>query len=230
MTTKEFSNEFDTLLNSYSNQEQFGKINSLALDEYEKSQFLTTAQEQLILEYYSGRNQQGESFEQSEEVRRYLSSLYKTEKLKEYKGNNSKLEKLNPKSKFYLLPEDLLFITLEKVLLEDSCNNEFIDVYPVTQDQYNKTLNNPFRGPSRNRVIRLDYNSEVVELISNQSISEYLMKYVSKPEPIILEKLEGLTINGISNKTDCKLHPSLHRSILNRAVRLALMSKGIQLT
>lgn len=228
MTNQEFSNEFDTLLNSYSKDTQFGKVDSFALDEYEKSQFLTTAQEQLVLEYYSGRNHQGESFEQSEEVRRYLSSLYKTEELEESK--DSSLKKLDSKSKFYSLPEDLLFITLEEVLLEGSCSNEYINVQPITQDQYSKTINNPFRGPSKNRVIRLDYNSEIVELISNKEISTYLMKYVSKPEPIILEDLEGLTINGISNKTECNLHPSLHRSILNRAVRLALISKGIQLT
>lgn len=227
MTNQEFSNEFDTLLNSYSKDTQFGKVDSFALDEYEKSQFLTTAQEQLVLEYYSGRNQYGESFEQSEEVRRYLSSLYKTEELEESK--DSSLKKLDSKSKFYLLPKDLLFITLEEVLLENSCG-EFINVQPITQDQYSKTINNPFRGPSKNRVIRLDYNSNIVELISSKEISKYLMKYVSKPEPIILEDLEGLTINGISNKTECNLHPSLHRSILNRAVRLALISKGIQLT
>lgn len=227
MTNQEFSNEFDTLLNSYSKDTQFGKVDSFALDEYEKSQFLTTAQEQLVLEYYSGRNQYGESFEQSEEVRRYLSSLYKTEELEE--SDVSGLKKLDSKSKFYSLPEDLLFITLEEVLLENSCG-EFISVQPITQDQYNKTINNPFRGPSRNRAIRLDYNSNIVELISSKEISKYLMKYVSKPEPIILEDLEGLTINGISNKTECNLHPSLHRSILNRAVKLALISKGIQLT
>lgn len=228
MTNQEFSNEFDTLLNSYSKDTQFGKVDSFALDEYEKSQFLTTAQEQLVLEYYSGRNQYGESFEQSEEVRRYLSSLYKTEELKE--SDVSGLKKLDSKSKFYSLPKDLLFITLEEVLLEGSCSNEYINVQPITQDQYSKTINNPFRGPSKNRAIRLDYNSEIVELISNKEVLAYLMKYVSKPEPIILEDLEGLTINGISNKTECNLHPSLHRSILNRAVRLALISKGIQLT
>ena len=230
MTNQEFSNEFDTLLNSYSKLEQFGKVGSLALDEYEKSQFLTTAQEQLILEYYSGRNQQGESFEQSEEVRRYLSSLYKTVQLEEYIDSSFNLKNLNSKSKFYLLPKDLLFITLEEVLLEGSCSNEYTNVQPITQDQYSKTINNPFRGPSKNRAIRLDYNSEIVELISNKEVLAYLMKYVSKPEPIILENLGGLTINGISDETKCKLHPSLHRSILNRAVRLALMSKGIQLT
>lgn len=230
MTGQEFSNEFDTLLNSYSKSVQFGKVDSLALNEYEKSQFLTMAQEQLVLEFYSGKNQQGESFEQSEEIRRYLTSLYRTVHLEEYTNASFNLKKLHSKSKFYQLPEDLLFITLEQVLLEGSCNGEFITVQPITQDQYSKIINNPFRGPNRNRAVRLDYNSNIVELVSDQEVVTYLIKYIVKPQPIILEDLEGLTINGISNKTECVLHPLLHRNILNRAVRLALISKGIQLT
>jgi hypothetical protein len=44
MTCEEFSNEFDNLLNSYSRSAIFGKsngANSIELDEYEKSLFLT---------------------------------------------------------------------------------------------------------------------------------------------------------------------------------------------
>ena len=47
MTTEEFSNEFDTLLNSYSVIGKFGKgenPSTIELDEYEKSVFLTKAQ------------------------------------------------------------------------------------------------------------------------------------------------------------------------------------------
>lgn len=43
MTTEEFSNEFDTLLNSNSAIESFGNISDIKLDEYEKSIFLTKA-------------------------------------------------------------------------------------------------------------------------------------------------------------------------------------------
>ena len=51
MTTEEFSNEFDTLLNSYSNTEGFGKTtNTIELDEYEKSVFLTKAQEDVVID------------------------------------------------------------------------------------------------------------------------------------------------------------------------------------
>ena len=72
MTTEEFSNEFDTLLNSYSNEY------SINIDEYEKSIFLSHAQEEILLELYNGKNQFEDSFEGTEEIRRYLSNLVKT--------------------------------------------------------------------------------------------------------------------------------------------------------
>ena len=54
MTTEEFSNEFDTLLNSYSTTEE--PTNTIELDEYEKSVFLTKAQEDVVIDMYNGKN------------------------------------------------------------------------------------------------------------------------------------------------------------------------------
>ena len=48
MTTEEFSNEFDALLNSYSTTEE--TPNTIELDEYEKSVFLTKAQEDVVID------------------------------------------------------------------------------------------------------------------------------------------------------------------------------------
>jgi hypothetical protein len=48
------------------------------------------------------------------------------------------------------------------------------------------------------------------------------MRYISQPLPIILTDLPDLSINGVSNKTECVLNPALHRSILKRAVEIAL--------
>jgi hypothetical protein len=56
MTTQEFSNEFDILLNSFSQQAVFGEQVSksdLVLDEYEKSVFLTKAQNEILKNYFS---------------------------------------------------------------------------------------------------------------------------------------------------------------------------------
>ena len=67
MDVQELSNLFDTLLQPYITKDNFGEQNTLAFDEYEKSIFLTKAQEQIVLELY-------QEVEQSEEVRKYLSN------------------------------------------------------------------------------------------------------------------------------------------------------------
>lgn len=66
MTNREFSNGFDTLVNSYASQEFFGQSsNPLNFDEYEKSIFLTKAQEEIVESLYTGKLI-GDSFEETE--------------------------------------------------------------------------------------------------------------------------------------------------------------------
>ena len=89
MTNQEFSNEFDILIQSYSSQPTFGITDNLAFTEYEKSVFLTRAQEELVIALYSGDNTNDISFEKTEEVRRYLSSLVKTKKLTQVQSDNA---------------------------------------------------------------------------------------------------------------------------------------------
>lgn len=231
MTVEEFSNEFDTLLNSYSTVNQFGKIEnplSIELDEYEKSIFLTKAEEEIVHSLYSGENPLGDSFEKTERIRRYLDKLVKTytttDKKSEYSG-------LSPNSIFFELPEDLWFITYESVTIEDDrlgcLNNSTIIVVPITQDEYYRVSRNPFRGAGEKRALRLDISDNIVEIVSEYNVSKYLVRYISKPEPIILVDLpDNLSINGVNTKTECKLNPVIHRAILEKAVKLAILSKA----
>ena len=227
MTTEEFSNEFDTLLNSYSTIEAFGKTPStIELDEYEKSVFLTNAQEEIVIGMYNGKNPFGDSFERTEEIRRYLSTLIKTatpDKKVGYTG-------LSKSSVFFELPDDLWFITYESVNLKDDglgcMNGEDISVIPITQDEYHRIRKNPFRGTNERRALRLDLGGKVVEIISKYNVESYLIRYLSRPTPIVLIDLaDNLSINGISVKTECELNPVIHRAILERAVKLAIMSR-----
>jgi hypothetical protein len=87
--------------------------------------------------------------------------------------------------------------------------------------------NNPFRGPNTRRVLRLDKGNTEVELVSNNTIGKYTIRYVKKPDPIILVDLIDETIDGVSTAQTCKLNKSIHRDILDRAVKLALTSKVI---
>lgn len=228
MTTQEFSNEFDTLLNSYNISPSFGEEHrmDITLDEYEKSVFLTKAQEDIVLETYTGKNQFNQSFEDTEEIRRYLSNLVKTSTIS---NKLTGLIGLSKTSMFFKLPEDLWFITYESAILEDErvgcLNGEEIDVVPITQDDYSKISRNPFRGPSKSRALRLDIDNGIIEIVSKYNISKYLVRYVSRPKPIILTDLGDISINDIKVKTECELNPVIHRAILERAVRLAIISK-----
>lgn len=222
MTNKEFSDGFSTLLNS------FGVTPNITLDEYEKSTFLTNAQEQLIIDIYSGRNViYGKSFEQTEEIRRYLSNLVET-----YETSTKVTGKLglSQDSVFFEIPQDTWFITYEVAFLKDSrlgCLDGIeASVVPLPQDDLYRAKDNPFRGPSKDRVLRLDIKSDLAELISKYNVDKYLMRYISQPTPIILVDLpDGLSINGISTESECELNPVVHRAILERAVQLAIISK-----
>lgn len=222
MTNKEFSDGFSTLLNS------FGITPNITLDEYEKSTFLTNAQEQLIIDIYSGRNIiYGKSFEQTEEIRRYLSNLVET-----YETSTKVTGKLglSQDSVFFEIPQDTWFITYEVAFLKDirlGCLDGIeASVVPLPQDDLYRAKDNPFRGPSKDRVLRLDIKSDLAELISKYNVDKYLMRYISQPTPIILVDLpDGLSINGVSTESECELNPVVHRAILERAVQLAIISK-----
>lgn len=216
MTTQEFSTEFDILYNNISANTAAPGVN-----EYEKSVFLTQAQEALVLSIYNGQFNE-DSFESTEEVSDYINTLVRQSKITDtIKGNG-----ISENSVFYKLPTDLWFITYESVILRDESlgckNGQEVIVKPVTQDRYYSISKNPFRRANDRRVLRLLYEDKI-ELISKYKIESYLVRYLSKPEPIILEDLSsyGVTINGKTKITECKLNPVVHRLILNKAVQLA---------
>ena len=235
MTAEEFSNEFDTLVSSYRRFKGFDtqeELGSLEFDEYEKSVFLTRAQEELITSYYSGRNSNLYSFEKTEEIRRYLSSLVRTAELTPI-TNTQNYTLISPDAQVFSLPEDVWFITYESAKLgesEDSClSGKMLDVIPVMQDYFHRVNRNPFRGSNERRALRLDIEGKEVEIVSKYTISTYLIRYIVKPQPIVLTPLDEISIDGVSETQTCELDESLHRPILELAVRLALQSKGINL-
>ena len=234
MSIKEFSDGFDTMLNSYSVSANFGEESSrqtITLDEYEKSVFLTKAQEELVTSLYNGKNPYGESFESTEEMRRYLANLVKEKNLKPISNTSGMPLGISTNSSFFTLPEDLWFITLESVIVnKGKCGETQIKVYPTKQDEYQVIRDNPFRGANDRRALRLDLSEGNVEIICKYNINAYYVRYIKKLTPIILEDLpDNLTIDGVREATECQLHEGLHQRILELAVRMALQSKGYNL-
>lgn len=243
MTNIEFSNEFDILYNSIATSSAPG------IDMYEKSVYLTKAQLEIIKNYYNPKgNKYQEGFEQTEKRRRDLEQLVKDFKTTTFDDFSESVlsSKIGKYSKLVKLPEKLFLIVYESVdflkcdsglVTSDTFSTE---VKPITHDEYNKKIKNPFKQPGKNKVWRLDLsdkfeslqsseeNFKIVELISKDNFTKYKIRYVEYPKPIILKNLntefpeEGLTIDGFAGPIECQLNESIHREILDRAVELAL--------
>jgi len=189
MTCEEFSNEFDTLFSSYLRIRKFDdkqSYDTIELDEYEKSIFLTRSQEELIVELYSGKNPFRDSFDSSEEVKKYLAPHIKGYKATEAVTNATKLYH---STATFTLPTDVLYVVYEEATLNISplsVNALNVEVKPCTYDDYHFLNKNPFKGPNINRVLRLDLGSNQSELSASYPITTYSMRYIAKLSPIIL--------------------------------------------
>jgi hypothetical protein len=228
MTNQEFRNEFDVSYNA------IASMSSPGIDDYELSLYLTKAQLEIVKNYYdplSNRKQKG--FEATEKRRRDLNQLIKDYKTSDIISNSLNIDS---EAKFYPIPDDLFLIVNEKakVISEDCYNNTFLNVKPMSYDEYNIQIDNPFEKPDNKVAWRLDLsnisNIKVVEIISPYNILgslEYQIRYIKYPKPIIITNLDtafpsdNLTIDGISTETACELNTEVCREILDRAVILA---------
>lgn len=240
MTLDEFSDTFDTLLNSY----DVSGNTTISLDEYEKSVFLTKAQNEIVINLYNGKNVYGESFENTEEIRRWLNPLVYRKCYSEesnYQINEPLLGNNEGEEYYwynYELPENLMYITLEQAEIDDTitCFKKTIRVQPVSQDEFNIIKYNPFKGPTKYKALRLDCGyvmdgnerCHLVEIFSKVPLKNYTIWYLEKPTPIVLTDLPyGVSIDSCSTPTECRLNPAFHMAILERAVALAIASKSI---
>ena len=232
MTIDEMSNAFDMLINWYNK-------NGLQFDEYEKSYFFTIGQNAFVTSCYDGKNQSGYQFEVTEEDRRILDALVRTKDIADSlnSGSTTCIE-LVPESKFYSLPDDVMFITYEEVIFGGSgtcAYNKYANIVPVTQDDFWKTYNNPFRTFNNSRVLRLDAGERTVELVTENEIQNYIIRYIKKPNPIIFVDMPAntdLTMFGgqVTKSVECELDDSVHEKLVEIAVNVALKTNGIQNT
>lgn len=244
MTTNEFSNAFDTLLNSFNTKANSGEGASkkeIVLDEYEKSVFLTQAQDVVIKSYFSSNtNAQGQGIDDSTRRQVDFSGLItvaspsKLEVLPT-EGNiaNPSLMTFDDRGVLYQLPSNILIMLNEKI---KSGDKTYV-VVPINYAEYDRLMSRAYNQPLKKQCWRLfqnvsgiDITSELIP-IEGVDITDYRIRYIRRPRPIILTNLmldnqESLEIDGISTVTECELNPIVHVDILNKAVELALASKG----
>lgn len=232
----EWSNAFDL---------QYDNANKSAphLNSYEKSVYLTQAQIEIVKELYSGKNQFQEGFENSEYIRRSLDALVCRSPML-YPSSNFNTLKLSQKNDIIEIPEypdgvnKFWLLLNERVTYksDDECikNLDDIKVIPISHDEYNIIIRDPYKRPNKRKVLRLDLsknNTRLVELVTKFKIKDYQITYLREPSPIILDDISNsnpeydgldLTINGLDSVTNCELSSIVHNIILNRAVELAV--------
>lgn len=225
MTTQEFSSEFDILYNNIMSNAAPG------LDEYEKSVFLTKAQEEILKNYFNPKgNKYQEGFDDNEKRQIDFSSLVTVITIPSY--SSSQYIRMDDRSLLFLMPNDMLFALNEVCEITENNINRLVNVVPINFIEYSRLISKPYKQPLKNQCWRLiSSNSEkdrVFELIlpfGSIVPGSYRIKYISRPAPIILVDLSteypGLSINGITSVTECELDPSIHYEILQRAVELA---------
>jgi len=209
---------------------RYDAITSLGAPGYtdeEKSSFLTQAQERLVKRKYTARgNKYFRGFEGSEKRRKDLSELMRTANLNNANLSASQAD-VHRNGFFYDLPTDLLYTVSEVVTtniedcdLSTSTQTVYtqIEVEPVTHDEYNININNPHKRPYNKLVWRMDYNTNIHELITDglYTVENYFIRYIKRPINIVVD-----TVTPI-NQVDSELDDSVHREIVDEAITIAV--------
>lgn len=156
MTTQEFSNEFDVLYNNIMSNQAPG------LDEYEKSIFLTKAQEELVRDYFNSRNvKNAQGFDDNQKRQYDFSTLLSSITLHDFIDTYRALSVLDSviyntifdsRAKIYIAPSDLFLVINESI--EDSAKRRY-SVLPISYDEYNRLMLKPYGFPLKRQAWRI---------------------------------------------------------------------------
>ncbi len=225
MTTQEFSNEFDVLYNNIMSNQAPG------LDEYEKSVFLTKAQLEILKNYFNPKgNKYGQGFDENAKRQIDFSTLITVTKPTEYSPPGGYV-KFDDRSQLYKMPQDILLVLNETGINTVDGVKRLISIIPMNYEEYARLMSKPWKQPLKNQGWRLFQSTNGVDFISevvikyNSTLTNYKIRYVKRPKPIILANLadgySNVSIEGLNTVTECELDPILHPEILQRAVELA---------
>jgi len=195
------------------------KVDSLNYPNFENVEIdllLNQAQERIIKQRYGATNPKRTSFEETQKRIEDLKEIVDTAIIV---PTPNAADNININSLFCTLPIDHYFIIFEncQVSYLDCDNNTVFKQIPIEAIQhndYNKIIDNPFKKPNTNKVLRL-MESGRVELIPDPlvTILNYRLRYIRKP----------VTIDSVSVvNVDCELSEHLHDELVDAAVLLAL--------
>lgn len=220
MTSQEFSDQFDVLYNNIMSNSAPG------LNEYEKSVFLTKAQNEIILNHFNPNgNKYKEGFDDSPKRQIDFSELISNSSV----STSTTTGAFDPRGKIFILPIEVLIILNEKYKTITDTVTKYYNVFPISFTEYDRLMSKPYKEPLKYQVWRLIKdgatsgipNVEIIPHTQTITSDEYSLRYIRRPKPIILDNLQGLTIDGVGIISECELNPIVHNEILSRAVELA---------
>ena len=216
MTTEEFSNEFDVLYNNIMSNQAPG------LDEYEKSVFLTKAQDEIIKNYFNPKgNKYQEGFDGNEKRQIDFSMIMESERKSDF-GEGV----FDSRGKTITLDGKVMMILNEYATVTRAEETIRLTVVPINYTEYSRLMSKPYKRPLKWQAWRLltneggDRKAEII-VGPNDTLTKYTIRYIKRPQAIILTDLEGVTLDGTDKEQECELDPILHQEILQRAVELA---------
>lgn len=140
-------------------------------------------------------------------------------------GFGTPLFDMRENTKSITLPSKLMYAINEMVEVTRNNKEVLLQVVPVKFDEYSRLMCKPYKRPLKYQAWRLTNNDVVnkadIVVGPSDTLTKYTIRYVRRPNPIIVSDLDGLSIEGKSTATECELDPILHEEILQRAVELA---------
>ena len=221
MTPEEFDNMFDVLYNNITSNQAPG------LNAYEKSIFLTKAQDEILKNYFNpkskGNNLQ-EGFDGNAKRQVDFSMLTTVANTRSSRFS-APLFDTRSNTKSVSLPCDMMMVINEVAEVDRNDERVLLQVIPIKFDEYSRLMSKPYKRPLKYQAWRLinsnTANRADIVIGPSDSMAKYTIRYIRRPKPIIVSDLDGLTIEGLSDTQGCELDPILHEEILQRAVELA---------
>lgn len=224
MSNQEFSNEFDILYNNAMSNAAPG------LDEYEKSVFLSKAQDEILKNAFNAKgNKYQEGLDDSAKRQLTFSHLIQSKQLATYVDPG--YVRMDERSSLFIFPEDMLLPLSEILYSTKNGLQRQLVIIPLHYEEYNRLMSKPSKRPCKNTAWRIvsvtQSGSRIIELVTgiNEAITAYKMRYIKKYRPIILVDLTidypGCSINGSFTESTSEVDPSIHQEILQRAVEIA---------
>ena len=165
MTASEFSQEFDILYNNIASNQAPG------LTEYDKSVFLTKAQDEIIKNYFTGKpngNKYQEGVEDSAKRYSDFSCLITVASIMSQQSTSTL--SIDSRGKIIYLPDDLM-ITLNEAFRTNfnvvdahgakvrAISNNTYQVIPITLAEYQRLMSKPSNDPLKRQVWKLMGNN-----------------------------------------------------------------------